>query len=209
MKQVIFEFDDLHFTEPEDCLNEIDHLVKVIPNIKLSFFAVPMLRGNPIYENPLWIKRIHEHIKNNNVRLAVHGLEHLTLEFENINFENAMYRIQTAEDLFKQAELPFVKVFKGPHWGINLETLDALSYLEYTHVYNHDDHIHLELNKYSFKFIHYNWNLKDEFEDNEQSLVVAHGHTWDTCSNGIKEVTPKIIEFVNKYHPTFKFVDEV
>ena len=61
MVNLVLEFDDLHFMPPEDCMETIDKYVKAYPDIKLSFFTIPLLRGFPLGSNPEWCARLKEH----------------------------------------------------------------------------------------------------------------------------------------------------
>lgn len=204
-KKLVLEFDDLHWLEPENCISSIQELVKRHPNIKLNFFTVPFLRDNSILTHKEFYKEIHKYTEN--VNLGYHGFNHSTLEFKDLSLWEAYSRLKMASLLlYEFAGAQTMKIFRGPHWGINAEVINALKQLNFTHIYNHEDYKHLEVP--GIKFVYYNWNLKDEYKD-EGDLVIAHGHTHATCQNGIDENIDKISNFIEKYKPKFLWADEV
>lgn len=209
-KKVIFEFDDLHFLEPENCLSMIDIMVNMYPKIKLSFFTIPYLKDKAIYENKEFCFRLLDHINNNNVRLGIHGLQHTTEEFKNLTYGDALEKLMNAEDVMQLAELPYAMAFKGPHWGINEETIVALKALRFTHLYNHTDYWHLDKVALDngLKVEYYNWNLKDEFKEKNVQIYIAHGHTHNVCGNGIEESMERMVRFIDREDPEFLFIDE-
>jgi len=206
MTKILFDFDDLHYCNPVNCITDIDYLCKEIPNIKMLFFTVPLYNGLPIYNDKNFCNRIIKHINNGNIEIAVHGTTHTTLEYKHISEKDAETNINLSIDIFNKANIPIKKIFKGPNWGLNQNTINILEKLEFTHIFNHEEYSHLQNN--NLKFIYYNWNLKDNFDEKllYSDFIIAHGHTWDVCNNGIKEVSNKIIETLNKYPqltPTF------
>jgi len=205
--KVVFEFDDLHWKSPENCLFSIERLVSDIPNIKLSFFCTPLHSNLPLSWNPEWCDKIRSLIHSNNISLYVHGLTHCSCEFLNLSAEGAKERLSISHRAFNEANLPFHKVFRAPYWNINAETYDALEELQYSHIYSHEDYKNLSYDR-NIKTVFYNWNLKDESCE-ENDLVIAHGHTHDTCSNGIEEVRNRITNFCKEKNPEFIFAHEV
>lgn len=204
--KLILEFDDLNPKKEVNCIDQIDYLVKLFPNIKLTFFTTALYERVPLFSDQKWCHRIMTHIANGNVRLAVHGLYHTQEEFKHKSWEDAMLSLKMAEDVFEIARLPFIKVFRGPHWGINEATYTALMNLDYEAVYTHEDYKNL-IPKFSIKSIIYNWNLKDE-DCTEQNLIIGHGHTQNVCGNGIEESMQRIINFINKHNPEFAFAND-
>lgn len=201
---IVLEFDDLHWKMPENCITEIQTLVAAVPDIKLSFFTVPMHSHIPLFANPSWCDKIRTFITSGNIRLAVHGLLHTELEFKIDDKNIIAQKLSKAEYIFYKAGLPFTRVFKGPYWGISKATYDVLADKGYIGVYSHETYKHIT----GLTTVFYNWNLKDNPPTNIDTII-AHGHTHNVCGNGIKESIPKIIEFIKKNNPTFKFVDEI
>lgn len=208
-KTVIFDFDDLHWLEPEDCLGTIEEIVEAVPDIKLSFFTVPDLRDNEIGKKRRWCNRLLNLIESGNVTLGVHGLVHSTEEFKHKSAQDAYDSLLDADFLFRKAKLPVESVFKGPHWGINAETYKALIDLGYTHVYTHPDYANLAEQFPEIKSVFYNWNLKDDFVDNGEKVIIGHGHTHDVCGNGIAQCKDRIINFCREHNPEYKFIHEI
>jgi len=207
-KTLVLEYDDFHFLEPENCLREVEDLVNLFPNIKISFFCPPVLRGIPLFKNLDWCDKVRPFIDSGNVCLARHGLTHDQEEFKNLDLHEALFRLRVGDAAHEFAKLPFVKVFRGPHWGLNDDALKALVEQEYTHLYSHEDYRELD-EEYAgrIKVKYYNWNLKDEAPD--ENLLITHGHTHNVCSNGIEETLEKVISFLDKVKPEYKFVNEV
>ena len=210
--KLILEFDDLNPKGEVNCLFEIKNLINLFPKIKLTFFTSALYMGTPLYSNKAWCEEISRYIQNNNIRLAVHGLVHHPIEeFKWKNKNDTLLALNEAESIFKTSELDFIKVFRGPHWGINEETYEALIELKYKAVYNHESYKALG-DKYEkdIKNIYYNWNLKDSFDENlSNGVIVAHGHTHNVCGNGIQETFSKIVDFINERNPNFLFADEI
>lgn len=202
---LVLEFDDLHFLEPENCLKEIQFLVNKYPSIKLNFFCTPFLRNQKLSDNKIFCSKIKE--LSNNIEILVHGLTHSIEEFKHVSYDTAKTKLMLAEFIFEDCDIPFKKIFRGPHWGINIETICALKTLGYTAIFNHEDYRHLETS--GIKYVYYNWNLKDEFFLEKEELIIAHGHTHNVCGNGIKESMNRITNFIDTYSPEFKFASEV
>lgn len=206
-KTLVLEFDDFHWRSPENCLDTIDILVKARPDIKLSLFTVPNLNTMPIWTGTAFCKRVRGLCESNHIRIAIHGLTHDQEEFKNVDQAQAIRKLEHAETLLRMADIPFTKVFKGPHWAINEATVWALNKMSYTHLYSHRDYEKIADGFLGAK-VFYNWNLKDE-APTDTDILIGHGHTHNVCENGITEVSSKILTFVEKHNPVFKFVDEI
>lgn len=203
---LVLEFDDFHWLHPENCLDSIYYLIKIHPAIKISLFTVPCLRGRNLNENKEWCDNVRKLIESNNIQLCVHGLTHSQEEFKHKNYLQALNSLSIALQIFHSVNLPVAKVFRGPHWGLNEESVKALIDLNFTHIYNHYDYKHLYSD--NIKFIYYNWNLKDNFLGGEGDII-AHGHTHNVCQNGIFESLDQISNFIKMYSPIFKFANEL
>lgn len=206
---LILEFDDFN-PEPEvNCLSQIEKLVKLFPSIKLTMFTTPLYNDNNMAYWNDWCNKVRSYIESDNLRLAIHGLYHTNEEFKFKSKENARDAIEKAESIFNKANLPFIKVFRGPHWGISSGTYEALIDLNYKYVYTHIDYRDL-IEKYpNIKSVIYNWNLKDEYVELNEPTVIGHGHTHNVCGNGIEESMDRICSFINKYSPNFLFCNEL
>lgn len=204
--KLILEYDDFCSHDPENCLDTLYEMIKEVPHIKFNLFTVPAMRGDD--NSNEWVNSVQELIDNGNVQLSVHGLYHSFLEFENVTpFACKSYfnLINTYKEMYK---VPWLPVFKGPNWGLNNITIEELISRGYTHIYNHEDHRHLEvLYLDKIKFVYYNQNLKDEIIP--QDLIIAHGHTHNVCNNGIRETKDRVLKFVDKYKPEFMWTNEI
>lgn len=215
--KLILEFDDLHPNKEVDCLPVIEKLVKIIPDIKLNFFVPINYKNMPAHTNQQWCDLLRKHVLNGNVILAVHGLNHSTEEFKNKSYPESISALAEASAYFDCADLPFEKAFRGPHWGIGVESIKALIGLGYTHLYSHVSYNHITDNfKDEIKVVNYNWNLKDDygvFENAPNDIIVAHGHTSPhqhlSCGNSIYDVYTKIVEIYNKFQPEFLKVTDI
>jgi hypothetical protein len=208
MKKLILEFDDLNPNKSVDCLATIKDLVNAFPNIKMTFFTSALYERTALFSDKEWCSEIRNLIESNNIRLAVHGLYHTQEEFKYKTKDDALLCLNIAESVFKTSNLPFIKVFRGPHWGINDNTYESLIHLGYTHVYTHDDYIELSKRFSGMKNVIYNWNLKDKFEDIRSDFIIGHGHTHNVCGNGINESYQRIVDFIEEYSPQFLFADD-
>ena len=210
MKNIILEFDDLHFDDRVDCLSVATELINQNKDIVLNFFVPTIYGGKLIIAAPKdWMTEFKEHIDNGNITIGIHGLDHSTLEFKNLTYEVAVSKIKAAESVLNYCDIKFTKVFRAPQWGINTNTVEALIDLGYTHLYSHTDYNHItDQYKDKIKIIHYNFNLKDSWPRLENPLqdpdiVVAHGHTSKyaelNCNNGIWDVKDKVMELSQKF----------
>ncbi len=95
---------------------------------------------------PEWCKWLRAKTRSGNFEVGVHGLYHYqkdypySAEFANLSFDECVSRIKRAEGIFREAGIPFVKVFRAPGWGMNEELFKALSKLGYA-VAGSADHI--------------------------------------------------------------------
>ena len=207
---LVLEFDDFHFLDPENCLKTINKYVNIIPKIKISLFTVPMLRGIPLFMNQAWCYQVRNLIQQGSLEICRHGLNHDVLEFRNLSYEEAKKKLMIGDHIFEVAGLQTQKVFRAPFWGINENVVHALNDLNYTHLYNHRDYSYLDA-LFKAKVVRYNWNLSDPFDDSLRPEwgVIAHGHTHDVCGNGIEETFQRVIDVLKSRPFEFKFTSEV
>lgn len=205
--KLILEYDDFCSHEPENCLEIMYEMIKEVPHIKFNMFTVPFMRGKCNTHN--WIQEITNLIHTDNLRLCTHGLYHSYLEFEEISkkiCEHYFDLIKDIQELYDKES--WLKVFRGPNWGLNTITIEELIRRGYTHIYNHENHRQLETDYIDrIKFIYYNQNLKDKLEPRE--LMIVHGHTHNVCDNGIKETKYKLLRFIEKHNPEFIWANEI
>jgi len=219
--KLVLEYDDFHWMDPENCLDTVDKFVGRYPEIKLSFFSIPHLRGFPMNSGSGWCEEVREHIGNGNVQLARHGFYHTQEEFKHYNYDQAITSLVMGDDVVKDAGLSEAKVFRAPHWGLCEGAIKALVDMEYTHLYNHEDYIDMaEPFKNQIKVMYYNWNLADDEPEKDTGIsrlinklapktIIAHGHTHDVCGNGISQTFDKVCDFIENNSVEFRFVNEV
>jgi hypothetical protein len=207
--KLILEFDDFNPKNTVNCIESIDKLVSLFPKIKLTMFTSALYERKALFSDKVWCDRVRAHINNNNLRLAVHGLYHTQEEFKHKSYDDAKLSLVIAESVFNVSNLPFIKVFRGPHWGINDNTYNALIDLNYKFVFTHESYKDLSVRFPNIKSVYYNWNIKDDFNLIETTdFIIGHGHTHNVCGNGIEESYSKIRKFIDTYNPIFKFADE-
>ena len=204
--KLILEFDDFHHNKEVNC---IDHVIKLISkypddDIVVNLFSIPIYNGVPISKDKSWCRDVSDLVKAGKVCIAVHGTNHTQEEFKNIPYPTAYFLLDRSRKEFNEAGIDFVKAFRGPHWGICRAAVDALIVSKYTHIYNHTKYSDLENIFHpedDITFVHYNWNLKDDFGVYENELtndiIVAHGHTSNVCGNGIQERFDSIINGID------------
>lgn len=211
-RRIILDFDDLHWSAPENCLDTIQRLVAEVPTVKMNFFTVPKLRNRPLSQNNWWCREIRKYIDSGHVMLSVHGLLHDHLEFESIAQPLAKQKIKEGLKLFEEAELPVHRIFKGPNWGINAATVRALAELEFEGLFTHPT-IHADLvpliEELGMWARPYDLNLADSIDSApDKKEIITHGHTHNVCSNGILQVAHKIRDLANNPKYTFAFIGE-
>lgn len=200
------DYDDFHWFEPENCIDHVIRLVEVFPQIKVSLFTVPMLRQSPLWDDRQWCDRVRALCERGNLEIARHGLYHTQEEYRHCDYDYAIKSLLIGDRILDESGIPYVKVFRGPHWGINDATVRALNELGYTHLYNHVDHASIGRN-FLGRVIYYNWNLAHPAPDFR--LLIAHGHTHDVCGNGIAQAFEKVSSLITQRNPKFLFASEV
>lgn len=208
MKTLILEYDDFHWKSPENCLDFLHLIIEKYKNIKISLFTTPIHSGLKLSDNMKWCSSVKKLIDSGNICLSVHGTFHSFEEFKNVSFEDACDLIKLSEQEFESAKLNYLKVFRGPNWGINQNTYDALIKMKYTHIYTHENYKELADKNKNIKNVIYNWNLKDDV-DYKNDVLIAHGHTFDVCSNSIEKTFFKVEEFINNNDFIYKMVNEI
>lgn len=209
------EYDDFHPNPEVDCLGVVKELVNEFPSILINLFTIPCYKNAPLFENRSWCEDVRALIESNNICIAMHGTYHTQEEYKHYNYSTAVDKIKLGENILQAAGIDFVKVFRGPNWGMAEPSVDALCDLGYTHIYSHQSYA--DLNEYAINkganICIYNWNLKDEYGKFERALsegdpVIIHGHTHNVCSNGIAETYNKLSNFIKQYNPTFIKVND-
>lgn len=202
MNKLILEYDDFHWDSPENCLDTIYKFVGKYPRIKITLFTPTALRGKRLSQNKLWCIEVS---KIKQIKLAAHGHLHNQEEFKDLSYHEAIEKLEAIDVDFKYAGLEYLKVFRGPHWGINYPVLKALEDFGYTHLYNHSNYEFLRSER--LQIVYYNWNLAENSPTGK--LVIAHGHTHNVCNNGIVPTFDKVCNYIDEFNPIFEFADYI
>jgi predicted deacetylase len=206
--RICIEFDDLHPNPDVDCLDVMEELYEQYEEILINFFVPAQYGGMPLFDDKKWCKRLQVMVENERVCLGVHGLLHSPEEMKHKTYQEAVSSIRAAEAIFNAAGLPYAKAFRGPHWGVNGPTIDALIDLGYTHLYSHINYFSLtEPYRDKIKTVIYNFNFADKWPHMENlyenSMMVAHGHTSKhrhlNCGNGIASHLDKVDYLVRNF----------
>lgn len=203
--RIVLEYDDFHWLSPENCLDVVERFIENFPDIKITLFTVPMLRQRPLWDNSEWCDKVRALCDRGFLEIARHGLYHAQEEYRHCNYDYAIKSLLLGDRILDESRIPYVKVFRGPHWGINDSTVRALNELGYTHLFNHVDHAKIG-KAFLGRVIYYNWNLADPAPDFR--FIVAHGHTHDVCGNGISQTFTKVVELIKKRNPHFIFASQ-
>jgi predicted deacetylase len=207
---ICIDYDDFHSNSPYNCLATLYDIIEEIPKIKITLFTTPLMEHVPIGNNEKFCKEVKYLIKNKNVALGIHGTYHTNEEFKSTNYEESGGLILKSKRALFEANLPYIPIFKAPNWSINIATIQALENLKFTHIFMHSNFKHLTPSLTFAKSIFYNWNLADPYRYVGEKII-AHGHVYNTCNNGISETSSKLICFLreNKDKLIFKFGNEL
>lgn len=195
--KLALEFDDFH---PQNSnLGLLEDLRDHYPEFKVSLFTIPMdirtgqklvISDTKNVQIAGWREAVLIAIKQGWMELCVHGLTHIPMEFGELPYEAAKLRIIVAERCFREAGLPYAKVFKAPNWALSKEAEQAIT----------DTH-EVKGEKFGgFRIVkdgYYKWNLRDDIPKLiEEKAIVGHGHIQDGdgCFNGLNESYHRILK---------------
>lgn len=206
--KIALEYDDLSNNNPAalPALDTLQMLREHHPNLKVTMFTVPWeLRwgkgeslAHPNAKH--FVEALKQAYDQGWIRFALHGFNHLQLEYSEMTYEGAKKRLKGAEDIFTLIGIPLLKIFKAPNWAITPEAEQALTESGYKVV----------------KDKYYQWNLVDsapqplEFKD---KVVITHGHIQDgkgvdgEWPNGVYQTKDKLYNLPTETE--WLFLDEV
>lgn len=172
------------------------------PSCKLTVFCVPaearftkkaaILSAS---EYKPFVAATKKAIKQGWLEVGVHGLTHAPNDFginrskKTKDFDYFKIKLMMAENIFKKAGLPFVKLFVAPFWQLHPEAKRAIESKGYR-VIEESDH---------------NWNLRDDFPN--LPINIGHTHIQNTCGNGLEESLPRILQIPTS--AKWKFLSEI
>lgn len=194
----IYDFDDFALDKPG-----YDLLVKIkehYPNFKCTCFT-------PAFNMNVFLKKVSTDrfktwgkiVKDIDwIEIAPHGFSHLKGECltDRKQFTTMILAI---ENLFKYLELPYVKIFKAPHWEISEEAEKVLKERGYILAIDRNNPVvRVEMPTYVW-----NWSIDEPMP--KYPLIKAHGHVWLT-NNGLDKCLPNILRMPQ--NAEFKTVGE-
>lgn len=93
-----------------------------------KFFPVVKPFGDEpfnLLKHPEWCSWVRDEVKKGRLEIAVHGYNHHNpvrvihgQEFLGLNSSEVENKLSLAEEIFERAEIPFVKGFRPPGWGM-------------------------------------------------------------------------------------------
>lgn len=172
-----------------DALPWLLEMKKLLPNLKANLFAIP---------GKCSVKLLIELGKYDWIRLIPHGYTHDT------NHEFATLNYKEANDLIFNM-IGWDRGFKAPGWQISEDTMRVLRdrgfwvAVQFKNGHSNKDIKHQPPVIEGLKYYAIN-ELKSGYK-------VIHGHTWETCNNGPKDLEPILkalpqdaeFEFINDY----------
>jgi glycosyltransferase involved in cell wall biosynthesis len=180
---ICLNFDD--FSPINNNLFFLQKLKHNYPNLKVSMFTIPATIQSGQAESLLKHRRFCDEIRKELdwIEILPHGWHHPDSkqgenEFKNITYWQTSQYIKMVDEIFKEVNLPYKKIFKPPQYSISKAAKDcfrdngwALA-VKGTGEYWPKD----------IKTIHYNWNINDVFP--LRKVIISYGHIQD-IGNGL------------------------
>lgn len=180
--------------KPFTCSSYYYHIRKllgmqpVVPNYKDEPFRLDKHKD--------WCAKVREFIKKDRLEIAVHGYNHHNpksvihgQEFAGLSYQESKKKILNAEKIFKKCQIPYVRIFRPPGWGISKGMFEALRDLNYIAATNQSNSKTFQIHKISsgvsdiggLKNIPQNYSIKDNpneafREAKTHGVVYAKGH---------------------------------
>jgi predicted deacetylase len=114
----------------EESLPWLLRLMRDYPQMKVSLFVIPQYKGAKISDYPKWLEMLKE-LPKENFELCLHGFTHEAqekgkgrndwAEFELIDKNEAIQRLNWAESEMEKSGLEHAKIFKAPCWYLSDE----------------------------------------------------------------------------------------
>lgn len=185
---IVFDLDDMASKHSWNAWEDLVKLREMFPKFKVTLFTIP---GETTLEDALFWS------SHDWVELAVHGFSHRLekevspWECDQWTYEEAISFLSFMEHFYPKGT--YVKGFKAPGWKISDGLLKALK--------------------------DFDWWVADQDYNNKrrptglkyrllQDADTVHGHTWDCCGNGVKELIEHYFPKISK-ETQFKFISEM
>lgn len=168
-------------------------------------------------KHPAWCASVRSLVREGRFEIAVHGYFHCNpylfahgQEFVGLDEKEAYERILKAEEIFQRCDIPYVKGFRPPGWGLSAGLIRALKKLNYWFISPFPSH--LRLSKVGFLegmvVPPQNYSIAEEpaiaFKlAEEYGVVFAKGHMVykygnEIMENGITDKTLRNLRYVLK-----------
>jgi hypothetical protein len=209
-RTIVLDFDDLECGKPG--LEEVLKLKEHFPNLKVTFFMVPMPMG--LLKGELSTSKYREwagFLRENQdwIEICPHGFTHSGFEMRNyqtktgkikvVDTKTANLMIDSAEKMFKELNLPFKKIWKSPFWESSQDTIRALWNRGYTVACDPNQPIPIGGDVYLF-----NWSIEKPMP--KLPIVYGHGHLYPPSANAIQFAMSNLLAMPEDAE--FKFVSE-
>lgn len=185
-QKFILDFDDLSPTSPG--LDQLQKMKEHFPTFKCTCFTPafnPQILTRNITTNKMkeWFKLISDY---DWIEIAPHGFIHEKGECMVKDKQAGLIMIDAIENIFTEAGVNFIKVFKAPYWLWNKQFEEALYERGYTVAIDRN-------NPQSFtdapKYV-WNWSIDNPIP--EYHTIKGHGHVYGT-NNGIDICLPNLL----------------
>lgn len=181
--QLVIDVDDLSPSKPG--LELLMRLKQHYPALKVTCFTPAMdqaVAQKKMPEDKLleWAKIVSS---LDWIEIAPHGFLHFEHEME-LTYKQTRDVIVACEEVFKKIGLPFVKIWKSPHWQTSKEAYQALRDAGYVVAVDKNQPIPQIP---GLKMYVYDKSLEQPLtkEDMEQEVIKWHGHIGGTFYNDI------------------------
>lgn len=191
-------------------LDEFVKLKEHLPNLKVTFFTVPIPRAltskvATVEDYQEWA----DWLRNQDwIEICPHGMTHSGFEMKHlpgkkklVDYDTANSYIDVAEHTFQQLNLPFKKIWASPFWETSPEAYKALWDRGYTVAVDPNQEIPEGGPVYT-----YNWSIDKPFPA-EEKVVKGHGHMYPPSANAIQSCLENVLSIPQDYE--FKFVSEL
>jgi hypothetical protein len=192
--KIIFDLDDqstLH-----NALPKLKELKMLLPNLKVNLFTIPLKTS---------LELMNEMSTLDWVRVYPHGVRH------NSNFEFARAQYSWVQSQFKYLYKRYGnllnKGFKAPGWQISTDAMRwfrdngywvAIQWSD-GRLQGHPDGPFQPKPVEGLKYYALN-------DPKPPDVKAIHGHTWETCGNGLTQLWPQLIQL--SPNDEFLFIDE-
>lgn len=196
----IIDLDDFSSLKPGEL--QLTKMKSHFPDFKVTLFTTPfdakyVLNHAPIEKLYDWGKLVEAN--KDWMEIAVHGFAHERGECMVKSHKEAETLIRASENVFKKIGVPFVKIFKAPHWEMNQTFEEVLNDMGYVKAIDRNSPVvHTNIPTYTWS-----WSIETPLP--EFHTVKGHGHVIGT-NNGIDKELPNLLKIPTDAE--FKFISE-